>query len=207
VPVATALLATTAATALAGVLAYPASVAFQLQSQSFTGELPSRTRAVVRSCALIAARGFGLVARGVPEVAWVLILGAFFRAGLLAGVVAVTLHSTGVLLRVFAETIDNVPYRRLEQVSGACRPQIFLYGALPSAWPDWKTYAVFQFEVNMRMGIVLGMVGAGGLGDAFKTNLGYFRLERACTFLWAMIFLTVLTDRVSRRLQMRRLKC
>jgi phosphonate transport system permease protein len=207
VPLATALLTTLAATALAGVLAYPASVAFQLQAQNFTGERPSPARLTLRWCALIAARGFGLVCRGVPEVAWVLILGAFFRQGLLAGVLAVTVHSAGVLLRVFAETIDNVPYRRLEQVTGACRPQIFLYGALPSAWRDWKTYAVFQFEVNMRMGIVLGMVGAGGLGEAFDGNLHFDRLERACTFLWAMILLTVLTDRVSRWLQMRRLKC
>src|SRR5262245_39731304 len=207
VPLATALLTTVAATALAGVLAYPASVAFQLQAQNFTGERPSPLRAAQRWCALVAARGFGMVCRGVPEVAWVLILGAFFRQGLLAGVLAVTVHSAGVLLRVFAETIDNVPYRRLEQVSGTCRPQIFLYGALPSAWPDWKTYAVFQFEVNMRMGIVLGMVGAGGLGEAFDSNLRFARPDRACTFLWAMILLTVLTDRVSRWLQMRRLKC
>ena len=114
---------------------------------------------------MIAARGLGLLGRGVPEVAWVLILGAFFRQGLLAGVFAVTLHSAGVLLRVFVETIDNIPHRRLEHVSGACRAQIFLHGAVPTAWPDWKTYAFFQFEVNLRMGVVLGMVGAGGLGS------------------------------------------
>ena len=153
------------------------------------------------------ARGLGLLWRGVPEVAWVLILGAFFRQGLLAGVLAVTLHSAGVLLRVFVETIDNVPYRRLEQVSGTCRPQMFLYGALPHAWADWKTYAFFQFEVNVRMGIVLGMVGAGGLGEAFDGNVKFDRLERAGTFLWAMVLLTVLVDRVSRRLQLRRNRC
>ncbi len=207
VPLATALLTTLAATVLAGLLAFPASVAFQLQAGNFTGERPSPQRRAVRWLTVLATRGFGLVCRAVPEVAWLLILGAFFRQGLLAGVVAVTLHSAGVLLRVFAETIDNVPYRRLEQVSGACRPQIFLYGALPSAWADWKTYAFFQFEVNMRMAIVLGMVGAGGLGEAFDGNLKYYRLERACTFLWAMILLTVVVDRLSRFLQMRRLRC
>jgi len=207
VPLATALLTTLAATTLAGVLVYPASVAFQLQTQNFTGERPSPARLTLRWFAVIATRGFGLLCRGVPEVAWVLILGAFFRQGLLAGVLAVSVHSAGVLLRVFAETIDNVPYRRLEQVTGACRPQIFLYGALPSAWMDWKTYAIFQFEVNMRMGIVLGMVGAGGLGEAFDGNLRFGPLERACAFLWAMVALTVLTDRVSRWLQVRRLKC
>jgi phosphonate transport system permease protein len=207
VPLAVALLTTLAATALAGLLAYPASIAFQLSPHRFTGERPSPLRRAIRGLAVVSTRGFALLARAVPEVAWVLILGAFFRQGLLAGVIAVALHSTGVLLRVFAETIDNVPYRRLEQVAGTCRPQIFLYGALPTAWPDWKTYAFFQFEVNVRMGIVLGMVGAGGLGSAFDNNLRFAPLERAGTFLWTMILLTVLIDRVSRWLQMRRLKC
>lgn len=207
VPLAVALLTTLGATVLAGALAYPASVAFQLQADRFTGERLTGAQRARRATLVVATRGFGLVCRAVPEVAWVLILGAFFRQGLLAGVLAVTVHSTGVLLRVFAETLDNVPYRRLEQVSGACRPQIFLYGALPSAWPDWKTYAFFQFEVNLRMGIVLGMVGAGGLGEAFDGNLKYFRLDRACTFLWAMVALTVAVDRLSRWLQLRRNRC
>lgn len=207
VPLAVALLTTLGATLIAGLLAYPASVSFQLHADRFTGERPSRARGALRWTSVVATRLFGLVCRAVPEVAWVLILGAFFRQGLLAGVLAVTVHSSGVLLRVFAETLDNVPHRRLEQIAGACRPQIFLYGALPSAWPDWKTYAFFQFEVNMRMGIVLGMVGAGGLGEAFDGNLKFGRLERACTFLWAMVLLTVLVDRVSRWLQLRRNRC
>ncbi len=96
--------------------------------------------------------------------------------------------------------------RHIEQVAGTCRPQIFLYGALPTAWADWRTYAFFQFEVNMRTGVVLGMVGAGGLGDAFHSNLGW-SLERASTFLWAMVALTVLVDRISRWLQLRRNRC
>ena len=207
VPLAVALLTTLGATLFAGVLAYPASVSFQLEANRFTGEHPSRTRRTLRWVGVVSVRLFGLVCRAVPEVAWVLILGAFFRQGLLAGVLAVTVHSTGVLLRVFAETLDNVPHRRLEQIAGACRPQIFLYGALPSAWPDWKTYAFFQFEVNMRRGIVLGMVGAGGLGEAFDGNLKFGRIERACTFLWAMVLLTVLVDRLSRWLQLRRNRC
>jgi phosphonate transport system permease protein len=122
-------------------------------------------------------------------------------------VLAIALHSTGVLLRVFAETIDNVPFRRLEQVSGASRPQIFLYGALPTAWPDAKTYALFQFEVNVRMGLVLGMIGAGGLGQAFDSNMHFGELHRASTYLWAMVLLTVLIDRSARWLQLRRNRC
>lgn len=207
VPLAVALLTTFAAVLLASALSYPGSVAFQVHSDRFLGEhltWPARCR---RWLAVMITRGLGLLWRGIPEVAWVLILGAFFRQGLLAGVIAVALHSAGVLLRVFVETIDNVPYRRLEQVSGARRAQVFAYAALPAAAPEWKAYAFFQFEVNLRMGIVLGMVGAGGLGEAFDGNLRYFRLERASTFLWMMVLLTVFVDRLSRHLQLRRTRC
>ena len=78
---------------------------------------------------------------------------------------------------------------------------------MPAAWRDWKTYAFFQFEVNVRMGVVLGMVGAGGLGDAFQTNLLFRENHRAGTFLWAMVLLTVGIDRLSRRLLLVRKKC
>jgi phosphonate transport system permease protein len=206
-PLALGLLATLAATLAAGFLSFPASAAFLLAPERFTGERPTAARRALRWSCVLATRAFGLLLRGIPEVAWVLILMTFFRQGITPCVLAVALHSTGVLLRVFTETLDNVPYRRLEQVSGACRPQIFLYGGLPTVWPDWKTYAFFQFEVNVRIGVLLGTVGAGGLGDKFESNLQLREFARASTFLWAMVGLTVCIDRLSRFLLLRRLKC
>jgi phosphonate transport system permease protein len=207
VPLALGLLATLAAAGAAGLLAFPASIAFQLEAERFTGEQLPRWRRAVRVLLVVAARGAGLLLRGVPEVAWVVLLAVFCKTGVLPCVLAVALHSTGVLQRVFAETLDNVPYRRLEQVAGTCRPQIYLYGALPEAWRDWKTYVFFQFEVNVRIGVVLGMVGAGGLGDRFQSNLAWRENHRAGSYLLAMVVLTVLIDRLSRRLLLQRRKC
>jgi len=200
-------LATLLATAAATLLTFPASVAFQLESHRFTGELLPPVRRGLRWALVVLTRGFALLLRGIPEVAWVILLAVFFRIGVTPCVFAVALHSTGVLHRVFTETLDNVPYQRLEQVSGACRPQVFAYGALPRAMPDWRTYAFFQFEVNVRIGVALGMVGAGGLGHFFQINLGWREYGNAATFLWAMVLLTVAIDRLSRWLQMRRRKC
>jgi phosphonate transport system permease protein len=200
VPLAIAILATAAGTIGATALSYPASHAFQVEAVRFTGErLPALHRAL-RWASVVGARGLGLVLRGVPEVAWVIVLAVFFRQGITPCVLAVALHSTGVLVRVFAETVDNVPYRRLEPIA-AGRAQTFLYGAVPIAWPDWRSYATFQFEVNVRIGVVLGTVGAGGLGDRFKTNLDFRQYPRASTFLWTMVLLTIAIDRLSRRLK------
>lgn len=207
VPLSVACIATCVSVGLAGLLSYPGSVAFQLDAPRFSGEaVPPLVRGL-RWLSLLLARGLALLMRGIPEVAWVFVLGVFLRSGIAPCVLAVILHSTGVLTRVFTETVDNVPYRRLEQVYGGSRAQTFLYGAVPSAWPDWKTYAFFQFEVNVRIGVVLGWVGAGGLGDKFDSNRQWMRLHDASTYLWAMILLTVLIDRTSRWLQLRRLRC
>lgn len=207
VPLAIGVLATAAAVLLAAALTFPGSVAFQLDAERFTGERPTPLLRLRRLLLVVATRGLALVLRGVPEVAWVVLLGVFFKLGVTPCVVAVVLHSTGVLHRGFTESLDNVPYRRLEQVAGTCRPQVFLYGALPEAWRDWKTYALFQLEVNVRIGVVLGMVGAGGLGDAFETNLLFRENHRAGTFLWAMVAITVGIDRLSRRLLLARTRC
>jgi phosphonate transport system permease protein len=207
VPLAIGLLATLLAAGLAALLVYPASVAFQLEPHRFLGENPPTRIRLLRGLLLFCARGLALVWRGVPEVAWVIVLAVFFRMGVTPCVLAVALHSAGVLHRVFTETVDNVDYRRLERTGGTCRAQVFVYGALPRVWPDWRTYTFFQFEVNVRLGIALGVVGAGGLGHMFKLNLDWRHHGAAATYLWAMIALTLAIDRLSRWLQLARNRC
>lgn len=206
-PLAIGLLATVLGGLLAAAFVFPASVAFQLDAQSFVGEhLPRRYR-VLRWGATVSSRALALVCRAVPEVAWVVLLSVFFQLGVTPCVLAVAIHSFGVLHRVFTESIDSIAYQHLERIGGAGRAQVFLYGALPRAWPDWRTYLFFQFEVNLRIGVALGVVGAGGLGHAFKFNLDWRQHGAAAAFLWAMILLTVAVDRLSRRLQLRRGRC
>lgn len=207
VPLALGVLATLAGTVLATLLAFPASIAFQLEAHRFTGErLPPFHRAL-RWASVVAARGLALLLRGIPEVAWVVLFAQFFRLGATPAVFAIAVHSAGVLHRVFTETLDNLPYRHLERLGAPGRLQTFVYGALPRALPDWRTYAFFQFEVNVRTGVALGMVGAGGLGHLFQLNLEWRQHGNAATFLWAMVALTVAIDRTSRWLQLRRLRC
>lgn len=207
VPLALGLLATLLALLLASALVYPGSIAFQLQAHRITGEQVGTLERLRRTSTVVLARLTALVLRGVPEVAWVLLLMVITGPGILPCVLAVSLHSAGVLHRVCTEAIDNLPYDQLEKVSNACRSQVFWYGALPRAWPEWRTYAFFQFEANVRIGIALGVVGAGGLGERMKANLDFRELATAGSFLWAMVILTVVIDRVSRALQLKRNRC
>jgi phosphonate transport system permease protein len=139
-----------------------------------------------------------MVARGVPEVMWAFLLIAFFGPGLVAGTLAIALHTLGVLGRVYGEAVDNLPLRRFEPVCGASRMVTYGAVAVPLVWRDWMSYAFFQFESNVRAAVVLGLIGVGGLGFQFAFNFEWFRFERAGTHLLAMIALTVLIDRASR---------
>jgi len=204
VPLAMAIIGTLLGVLAAMVLTYHHSLAFQLESAQFTGEAPHPAVRVLRAVQMALARATGLIARGVPEVMWAFLFIAFFGPGLLAGTLALAIHSCGVLVRVFTETVDNIPYRRFEQSYLGSRMTCFAYTAGPVSWRDWMTYSFFQFESNVRTGIVLGIVGVGGLGFFFTFQFEMFKHEKASTYLIVMIGLTVLIDRISRALKLSR---
>ncbi|MFN0059654.1 MAG: PhnE/PtxC family ABC transporter permease [Planctomycetota bacterium] len=205
VPLALAFLGTLAALFLALGLSYPGSLLFQLSVRRLSGERPRLWVRVGRFVGWFVARVLALGFRAIPEVAWILMIGACFRLGTVAGLGALVLHSSGVLARVFTEAIDNVPTGQLERQYRGSRSQTFFYSAIPHAWSTWMTYGFFQFESNVRMGITLGVIGVGGIGDAFHTCFSVtYDYPRAATYLLAMIGLTVVIDRFSRALKITR---
>ena len=201
VPLALAVLATTAACALAACMAWSGSTTFQLYSQRFLPERAGAWRRLRRGALVGVTRLGATILRGVPEVAWVWMLSLFFLTGVEAAVGAMLLHSAGILARVFTETIDNVPYQQLEHAGAPRRSAAFVYGALPRSRTEWRSYALFQFESNVRAGVVLGIVGVGGIGYLFRSSLANGAMGRASTFLLTTVVLTVTIDRISRRLQ------
>lgn len=204
VPLAIAIVGTLLGVLGAILLTYPHTLAFQLEPAQFTGETPHALVRALRFLQLVLARTVGLISRGVPEVMWAFLFIAFFGPGLVAGTIAIAIHSMGVLVRVFSESVDNIPYRRFEQGFAGSRVTCFGMVAAPIAWREWMTYSFFQFENNVRTAVVLGLVGVGGLGFYFSFNFEWFRFEKASTYLLMIIALTILIDRISRWLQLSR---
>jgi phosphonate transport system permease protein len=202
VPMGLGLLSTLAASLAAALLAYGMSSSFQLFPARFTLERASASTRLRRAAGFALARALALVARATPEVAWLLVFASVLQAGVLPAVLAVAVHSTGVLARVFTEAVDDVRSRHLETFHSGSRTATYLFAAVPEALRSWKAYATFQLEVNVRAGLVLGMIGAGGLGDSFHTSVSFWSLERASTFALAMVLLTLLLDRSSRALRL-----
>ncbi len=139
--------------------------------------------------------------RGVPELVWAVLMVLAAGLGPFAGVLALALHTSGVLGRLFGETLENVasePQQAL-RVAGSGVVAAFTYGSLPLILPQWLAYTLYRWEMNIRMAAVLGFVGAGGLGQMLYFHLSLFQQPQAATVLIAMCVLTIGVDALSSR--------
>jgi len=146
--------------------------------------------------------------RSVPELVWASLLLIAAGLGPFAGTLALAAHTTGVLGRLFAEAIENAPAAPGDalRTQGARASQVFLYATLPQVLPQLMSYTLYRWENNIRAAAVLGVVGAGGLGQLLAFHMGLFHMGKTATVLLAMLLLVALVDALSyalRRLLMR----
>jgi len=143
--------------------------------------------------------------RSVPELVWATITALAVGLGPFAGVLALALHTTGVLGRLYAEALDNAPPAPGQslRLSGAPGGLAFLYGTLPGAAPQLVAYTLYRWEMNIRMAAILGFVGAGGLGQLLYFELSLFHHAQASTVIIAMLVLSITVDQASAWLRQR----
>lgn len=137
--------------------------------------------------------------RSVPELMWAALLLIAAGLGPLAGTLALALHTTGVLGRLFAEAIENAPAAPAFalRVRGASELRVFLYATLPQVAPQLLSYTLYRWENNIRAAAVLGVVGAGGLGQLLAFHLGLFHMPETSAILLAMLALVLAVDAIS----------
>ena len=137
--------------------------------------------------------------RSIPELVWATLLLISAGLGPLPGTLALALHTTGVLGRLFAEALENAlpgPASAL-RVRGISEATIFWYATLPQIVPQLLSYTLYRWENNIRAATVLGVVGAGGLGSMLSFHLALFQMPETSTVLIAMLFLVAMVDGVS----------
>ncbi|WP_246149561.1 phosphonate ABC transporter, permease protein PhnE [Tritonibacter litoralis] len=133
------------------------------------------------------------IARTVPDLVWALIFVFCFSVGPLAGVLAIALHSCGALGKLYSEVNENIDMRPLEGVKaagGSWFDQI-RYGAVPQVLPNIISYTLLRFEINVRSSSIIGYVGAGGLGQEFRTAMS-FQEYTDLSALFLIILVTVI---------------
>jgi len=139
------------------------------------------------------------VLRSVPELVWAALLLIAAGLGPFAGTLALALHTTGVLGRLFAEAIENAPSGPGDalRAQGSGKARVFAWAALPQVLPQLISYTLYRWENNIRAAAVLGVVGAGGLGQLLVYHMGLFHMGKTATILAAMLALVVVVDSLS----------
>ncbi len=143
--------------------------------------------------------------RSIPELVWAALMVMAAGLGPFAGTLALALHTAGVIGRLFAETLENTPPEPAQalRLAGSRSSLAFLYGTLPNVVPQLIAYSLYRWEINIRMAAILGVVGAGGLGQMLYFSLSLFHQQQAMTVIIAMLILVVVVDGASARLRHR----
>jgi phosphonate transport system permease protein len=144
-------------------------------------------------------RGLLIVLRSVPELVWALVFVRVVGLGPTAGVLAIALTYGGMLGKVYGEILESGEQQPTETLlrNGAGRLQAFFYGLLPGNAAELTSYTVYRWECAIRSSVVLGFVGAGGLGQQMDNSMKMFNGGEVATMLVVFIALVALADRTS----------
>lgn len=134
--------------------------------------------------------------RAINEMVFAMLFIVAVGLGPFAGVLALWIHTTGILAKLFAEAVEAIDPRPVEGVRAAgARPlEEVLYGVIPQVLPLWVSFSLYRFESNVRSASVVGMVGAGGVGVVLLEAIRGFQYAETCAIMIMLIAVVSLTD-------------
>jgi phosphonate transport system permease protein len=141
--------------------------------------------------------------RAINEMVFAMLFVVTVGLGPFAGVLALWIHTTGVLAKLFAEAVEAIDQRPVEGVrsTGASWLAEVWFGVLPQVLPLWISFALYRFESNVRSATVVGMVGAGGIGVVLWEMIRGFLFQETCAVMLIIIVAVTLFDVISLRLR------
>lgn len=137
--------------------------------------------------------------RSIPELVWAALWVIAAGLGPFAGTLALAAHTVGVLGRLFADTLENLPPApsRALRDNGASPAAVFLYATLPQVLAQLMSYSLYRWENNIRAAAILGVVGAGGLGQMLYYHLSLFQMQESASVVLAMLAIVAAVDALS----------
>ncbi|MEH1935791.1 MAG: phosphonate ABC transporter, permease protein PhnE [Nostoc sp.] len=141
--------------------------------------------------------------RAINEIVFALIFVVAVGLGPFAGVLALFVHTAGILGKLFSEAveaIDPIPVEGI-RATGASQIQEIIFGVLPQVLPLWTSFTLYRFEANVRSASVLGIVGAGGIGVSLYQSFGSFEYQKVCAILIILIVATGTIDLLSAKVR------
>lgn len=149
------------------------------------------------------SRGGIAVARSFQEIVVAILFVVMVGFGPLAGVLTLVVATVGFVGKLLAEEIEALDHRQVEAVraSGASGPQVLVFGVLPQVLPRFVGLAVYRLDINFRESVVIGVVGAGGIGATLNTAFSRYEFDTAAAILILIISLVLIGELVSGRLR------
>jgi phosphonate transport system permease protein len=145
------------------------------------------------------------IQRSIPD----LVIGMLFIVavglGPFAGVMAIMINTGGVLAKLFSEAVESIDKGPVEGVraTGAAPLQEIVWGVIPQVAPLWTSYALYRFESNSRSATVLGLIGAGGIGQVLFDSLNAFNYSQASAIVIVIVVAVSLIDLLSQAIRSR----
>jgi len=141
--------------------------------------------------------------RAINEMVFAMLFIVAVGLGPFAGVLALWIHTTGILAKLFSEAVEAIDPQPVEGIraTGANALEEILYGVIPQVLPLWISYSLYRFESNVRSASVVGMVGAGGIGVVLWEIIRGFQYAQTCAVMIMIVATVGLIDLVSARIR------
>ena len=145
------------------------------------------------------------VIRAIPDILYALVFVAATGVGALAGIAALVLFNIGVVVKLLSETVDGVDPGPIEagRATGATRTQTVRWGVLPQVLPNYVAYSLYTFELNIRAAAVIGIAGAGGIGNLLFTQYRFFNWANVSVIVIELFVLVMVIEFISIALRRR----
>lgn len=141
--------------------------------------------------------------RAIHEVVFAVLFVVAVGLGPFAGVMALFIHTTGILAKLFSEAVEAIDPRPVEAIrtTGASRIQQVIYGVIPQVLPLWISYSLYRLESNIRSATVLGIIGAGGIGQVLFESIRAFYYPESAAILLIIVLTVTAMDLISQQLR------
>ncbi len=155
--------------------------------------------------AYFVGRGILNVIRALPDLLYAMIFVAAVSIGPLAGILALVFFNLGVVAKLLSETVDGVDQGPMEaaRAAGANRALTIRTGVFPQILPNYVAYSLYVFELNVRASTVIGIVGAGGIGNVLNAQMKFFAYERVGVVIVELFVLVFVIELISIQLRRR----
>jgi phosphonate transport system permease protein len=173
-------------TVVGGILAIPVAV---LAARNLTPNMPT----------WLVDRNFMNILRTLPDLFWAMLFATAVGFGPVAGALALTVFTVAVISKLWSESLESIDMGLPETVraTGGNWFQMIQFGAVPQALQHYVSYALYAFELNIRASVVLGLVGAGGIGMILETQRANFEYERVTMIILAVLVAVLIIEQIS----------